>query len=76
MDDESTAPTDSNLLSGKHTVIMKTSKGDITLELYADVAPKTVTNFIALAKDGYYVYLVFHHVIKDLMILGADPLGT
>jgi len=64
------------LLFGKHTVIMKTSKGDITLELDADAAPKTVTNFVSLAKDGYYDDLMFHRVIADFMIQGGDPEGT
>ena len=64
------------LLSGKHTVILHTSKGNITLELNADAAPKTVTNFVTLAKDGYYDDLTFHRVIADFMIQGGDPEGT
>jgi len=64
------------MLTGKHTVILKTSKGDITLELDADAAPKTVTNFIALAKTGYYDSLTFHRVIPDFMIQGGDPSGN
>lgn len=63
------------LLSGKHTVTLKTSEGDIVLELDADAAPKTVTNFIALAKMGYYNKLTFHRVIPDFMIQGGDPNG-
>lgn len=63
-------------LSGKHTVILKTTKGDITLELDADAAPKTVTNFITLAKRGYYDGLKFHRVIPDFMIQGGDPDGN
>ncbi len=63
-------------LSGKHTVILKTTKGDITLELDADAAPKTVTNFITLAKRGYYDGLTFHRVIPDFMIQGGDPDGN
>ncbi len=66
---------DGTILSGKHTVILKTSKGDITLELDADAAPKTVTNFITLAKNGYYNGLTFHRVIPDFMIQGGDPNG-
>ena len=64
------------LLRGKHTVTLKTSKGDITLELDADAAPKTVTNFITLAERGYYDDLTFHRVIADFMIQGGDPEGT
>ena len=50
--------------------------GVITLELYADVAPITVSNFIKLAKDGVYDGTIFHRVIKDFMIQGGDPTGT
>ena len=67
---------DGQLLSGKHTVILKTSKGDITVELDADAAPKTVTNFVVLAKAGYYNGLTFHRVIPDFMIQGGDPNGN
>jgi cyclophilin family peptidyl-prolyl cis-trans isomerase len=67
---------DGTIMSGKHTVIMKTSKGDITLELDADAAPKTATNFIALAKSGYYNGLTFHRVIPGFMIQGGDPSGN
>lgn len=68
-----TAPT---FLHGKHTVILKTSKGDIILALDADAAPKTVTNFVTLAKRGYYDNLTFHRIIADFMIQGGDPDGT
>ena len=64
------------MLSGKHTVILKTSKGDVTLELDADKAPKTVTNFIVLSKAGYYNGLTFHRVMQDFMIQGGDPNGN
>src|SRR3990167_1969919 len=64
------------LLTGKHTVIFRTSKGDIEAELDADAAPKTVTNFITLAKKGYFDDLTFHRVIADFMIQGGDPEGT
>ena|SRR3989338_6309462 len=74
--DDRTAPAfDGELLSGKHTVVLKTSMGEITIELDADKAPKTVTNFIALAKAGYYNGLGFHRVIPDFMIQGGDPSG-
>ena len=67
---------DGKLLKGKHTVVLKTSKGDITLELDADTAPKTATNFITLAKNGYYDNLTFHRVIPGFMIQGGDPTGN
>ncbi len=63
-------------LKGKQTVTLKTSKGDITLELNADAAPKTVTNFLLLAKAGYFADMTFHRVIPDFMIQGGDPEGT
>ena len=54
-------------------VVMKTSMGDIELALFADKAPKTVENFVKLAKDGFYNDTKFHRVIKDFMIQGGDP---
>ncbi|MSR67693.1 peptidylprolyl isomerase [Candidatus Peribacteria bacterium] len=67
---------DGKLLTGKHTVTLVTSKGDITLQLDAKTAPKTVTNFIVLAKSGYYDNLIFHRVIPGFMIQGGDPTGN
>lgn len=54
------------------TVTMKTNMGDIKLELYADKTPKTVENFIGLAKDGKYDNIPFHRVIEGFMIQGGD----
>ena len=67
---------DGTLLTGKHVVVLKTSKGDVTLELDADKSPKAVTNFVVLAKSGYYDGLTFHRVIPGFMIQGGDPNGT
>lgn len=55
--------------------VMSTSKGDIELELYSKVAPKTVANFVELAKAGFYDGTKFHRVIDDFMIQGGDPLS-
>src|ERR687884_690411 len=55
---------------------MKTSEGDIVLELFDEDAPKTVPNFKQLASQGFYDGLIFHRVIKDFMIQGGDPTGT
>jgi cyclophilin family peptidyl-prolyl cis-trans isomerase len=55
---------------------MKTSEGDVELELFPDDAPKTVANFTKLAGDGFYDGLIFHRVIPDFMIQGGCPLGT
>ena len=55
---------------------IKTNKGDMTFDLYEDIAPKTVENFTTHAKNGYYDGLIFHRVIKYFMIQGGDPTGT
>ncbi len=55
-------------------VIMKTSKGDIVVELYPDKVPLTVTNFLTLAKSGYYNGIKFHRIIADFMAQAGDPL--
>lgn len=55
-------------------VVMKTSKGDITLQLFDSAAPKTVKNFLDLAGKHFYDGVQFHRVIKDFMIQGGDPL--
>jgi peptidyl-prolyl cis-trans isomerase B (cyclophilin B) len=54
-------------------VTMETNMGNIELELYPDKAPKTVDNFIKLAKSGFYDNTKFHRVIKGFMIQGGDP---
>lgn len=55
---------------------IKTNKGDITVRLFPEHAPKTIESFIGLAKKGYYDGVVFHRVIPDFMIQGGDPTGT
>ena len=55
---------------------IETNRGDIELELYPEYAPKTVNNFIFLAKEGFYDGVIFHRVISDFMIQGGDPTGT
>ena len=52
-------------------VLMETSKGDITIELYEKEAPRTVKNFLSYASEGFYNNLIFHRVIKDFMIQGG-----
>ncbi|MFH1286888.1 MAG: peptidylprolyl isomerase [Candidatus Magasanikbacteria bacterium] len=56
--------------------IMKTNKGDITIEFFGDQSPKTVNNFMNLADQGFYNGIIFHRVIKDFMIQGGDPEGV
>ena len=55
---------------------MKTSLGDLTIALYPDVAPKTVNNFVVLARYHYYDSLVFHRIINGFMCQGGDPTDT
>lgn len=55
---------------------IKTNKGDISVELFPDEAPLTVTNFVNLAQRGYYDGVAFHRVINDFMVQGGDPTGT
>lgn len=50
--------------------------GTIKLDLYADEAPKTVANFVKLAKEGFYNGLTFHRIMKDFMMQGGDPEGN
>ncbi|MBQ3527222.1 MAG: peptidylprolyl isomerase [Clostridia bacterium] len=58
-----------------NAVITMESGDKITLELYPDIAPITVENFVNLAKDGFYDGLIFHRVIAGFMIQGGDPMG-
>lgn len=58
------------------TVLLSTNLWDITLELYPEFAPKTVENFLWLARSGYYEGIIFHRVIRDFMIQWGDPTGT
>ena len=55
---------------------IKTSMGDIEIELFPGEAPKTVENFVELAKKEYYKGVIFHRVIEKFMIQGGDPTGT
>ena len=57
-------------------VTMQTSSGAIKLELYPEIAPISVNNFISLIKKGFYDGLIFHRVIPGFMIQGGDPEGT
>jgi len=60
----------------KYTAIIHTNKGDIELDLLADKAPYTVSNFINLSRNHYYDGLKFHRVIAGFMAQGGDPTGT
>ncbi len=60
----------------KYIATINTTFGAIEIELLPKVAPKTVNNFVFLAKDGYYNDIVFHRVVKNFMIQTGDPLGS
>jgi cyclophilin family peptidyl-prolyl cis-trans isomerase len=60
----------------KYSVSLDTDKGVIVLDLFADKAPKTVNNFVFLAREGFYDGTIFHRVIEDFMVQGGDPTGT
>jgi cyclophilin family peptidyl-prolyl cis-trans isomerase len=59
-----------------YTATMKTDKGNIVINLFADKTPKTVNNFVFLARAGFYDGTTFHRVINDFMAQGGDPTGT
>lgn len=60
----------------KYTTTIETNRGIIVADLFAAQAPRTVNNFVALARDGYYNGVTFHRVISDFMIQAGDPSGT
>ena len=60
----------------KFTATLETSRGSIVVDLFPSDAPKTVNNFVFLARDGFYDGTVFHRVLPDFMIQGGDPTGT
>jgi cyclophilin family peptidyl-prolyl cis-trans isomerase len=59
-----------------YQAIFHTSRGDFTVDLFAQQAPITVNNFVFLARDGFYDGTTFHRVIKGFMAQGGDPTGT
>ena len=60
----------------KYTVVIDTNRGKITLDLFPKDAPKTVNNFVFLAREGFYNGVKFHRVIPDFMVQTGDPEGT
>jgi cyclophilin family peptidyl-prolyl cis-trans isomerase len=63
-------------ITKQYFATLKTTKGDIRIELLASESPKTANNFLFLAKEGFYDGVVFHRVIKPFMIQTGDPTGT
>lgn len=70
-------PPDMKIDSGKsYKATFDTSRGAIVCELFPKDAPKTVNNFVFLAREGFYDGTTFHRVIQDFMVQGGDPTGT
>jgi len=61
---------------GNPRATIETDQGTIVIELYRDKAPKTVENFVTLAKKGFYDGILFHRVIPGFMVQTGDPTGT
>jgi cyclophilin family peptidyl-prolyl cis-trans isomerase len=59
-----------------YSATIDTTAGTMTAELFASEAPKTVNNFVFLARDGFYNDVIFHRVIRGFMVQGGDPTGT
>ena len=60
----------------KYKAHMETDKGTMVIELFADKTPKTVNNFVFLAREGFYDGIIFHRVISNFMAQGGDPTGS
>lgn len=60
----------------KYTATLSTDKGDMVIEFFADKTPRTVNNFVFLARAGFYDGVIFHRVIANFMAQGGDPTGT
>ncbi|HKO24887.1 MAG TPA: peptidylprolyl isomerase, partial [Chloroflexota bacterium] len=60
----------------RYSATLRTSEGDLLVDLLAEEAPKTVNNFVFLAREGYYDGVPFHRIIKDFMVQTGDPTGT
>jgi cyclophilin family peptidyl-prolyl cis-trans isomerase len=62
--------------SKTYTATFKTDKGNIVCQLFTAKVPRTVNNFVFLAREGFYDNTIFHRVINDFMVQGGDPTGT
>jgi cyclophilin family peptidyl-prolyl cis-trans isomerase len=62
--------------SKQYIATLKTSMGDITVELFANEVPQTVNNFVFLAREDFYDNVPFHRIMKDFMVQTGDPTGT
>jgi len=62
--------------SKQYTATIETNRGDLVLKLFASDVPRTVNNFVFLAREGFYDGTTFHRIIPDFMAQGGDPTGT
>lgn len=60
----------------EYTANVHTNKGDFKINLFADLAPRTVNNFVFLAREGFYNNISFHRIIESFMIQGGCPVGN
>lgn len=60
----------------RYQAVVRTNKGEFTIDLLAHGAPNTVNNFVVLARDGFYDGVVFHRIIEPFMVQTGDPTGT
>ena len=60
----------------EYSATLRTTKGDVRIDLFPQEAPKTVNNFIFLAREGFYENVRFHRIIKGFMVQTGDPTGT
>jgi len=65
-----------DLGDGKHSVLVKTSKGDFTFDLATDISPCTTASFAGLVQNGFFDGLTFHRIVPDFVIQGGDPEGN
>lgn len=68
-----TTKTKTKVSTTRPIIVLKTTEGDLEIELFSDVAPLAVENFMTHIKDGYYDGIAFHRIIKNFMIQGGDP---
>ena len=75
---EQTSEQTGDLTNGENPIVTITMENEeeIILELYPEIAPNTVANFVSLAEEGFYDGLIFHRVIPEFMIQGGDPAGN
>jgi cyclophilin family peptidyl-prolyl cis-trans isomerase len=73
---ENTGIMEDTNMKKSYTAVLKTTEGDITIELAKNATPKTVNNFVTLAQKNFYDNTIFHRVLDGFMIQGGDPEGT